>query len=133
MYHDTSVQDHLPGGRRLRLSHTTKAQHDRCDGGAAARAAMLWGESVPTSGSGRLSRRLRWPGLPGRLAAAALALAAVVSGVAGPAAPSATAAAKAVTLWCPDAIGPFSVQGTKVVGQGGKTFVSYGITVPGLL
>ena len=35
--------------------------------------------------------------------------------------------------FCPDAIGPFSVQGTKAVGQGGKTFVSYGITVPGLL
>ena len=103
---------------------------------------MLWGESVPTSGSGRFSRRLRWPGRPGqprqpgRLAAAALALTALVAGVAGvagAAAPPATAATKAVTLWCPDAMGPFSVQGTKVVGQGGKTFVSYGITVPGLL
>jgi len=94
---------------------------------------------VTTSGSGRFSRRLRRPprpGNPGRLAAAALALAALVAGVAGvagAAAPPATAATKALTLWCPDAMGPFSVQGTKVVGQGGKTFVSYGITVPGLL
>jgi Cellulase (glycosyl hydrolase family 5) len=100
---------------------------------------------VTTSGSGRFSRRLRWirpRGNPGRLAAAALALAALATGVggatgataaAGATAPPATAAAKALAPFCPDAVGPFSVQGTKVVGQGGKTFVSYGITVPGLL
>jgi hypothetical protein len=92
---------------------------------------MPWGESVTTPGSGRFSRR--WPkrrGGPRRLAAAALVLAALCTGtVAAPAG----AATRVGVVWCPDAVGPFAVQGTKVIGQNGKTFVSNGITVPGLL
>jgi hypothetical protein len=73
----------------------------------------------------------RRPRRAGRLAAAALALAALVTGAT--AAAAAPAGAGIRVAFCPDATGPFSVQGTKVVGGGGKTFVSYGITVPGLL
>jgi hypothetical protein len=49
------------------------------------------------------------------------------------AAAAAPAGAGIRVAFCPDAAGPFSVQGTKVVDGSGKTFVSYGITVPGLL
>jgi Cellulase (glycosyl hydrolase family 5) len=34
---------------------------------------------------------------------------------------------------CGNAVGPFRVQGTQVLGSGGKVFLSYGITVPGLV
>jgi hypothetical protein len=73
----------------------------------------------------------RRPRRAGPLAAAALALAALVTGAT--AAAAAPAGAGIRVAFCPDAAGPFSVQGTKVVDGGGKTFVSYGITVPGLL
>jgi hypothetical protein len=35
-------------------------------------------------------------------------------------------------LTCGKAVGPFSVSGTRVLGAGGKPFVSYGLTVAGL-
>jgi hypothetical protein len=73
----------------------------------------------------------RRPRRAGRLAAAALALAALVTGATAAAAAPASAGTR--VEFCPDAAGPFSVQGTRVVDGSGKTFVSYGITVPGLL
>jgi Cellulase (glycosyl hydrolase family 5) len=59
--------------------------------------------------------------------AAAVALAAPSAGAAGP--PAARAAAAAT---CAKAQGPFHVKGTQVIGKGGKVFIPYGITVPGL-
>ena len=55
----------------------------------------------------------------------------MVAGAAGaPAAGAATTAAAAGTP-CGKAVGPFSVHGTRVLGQGGRVFVSYGITISG--
>jgi Cellulase (glycosyl hydrolase family 5) len=68
----------------------------------------------------------RWPSL---VSVSALLLATAVSGAdAGPAASAATAPSAA----CRHATGPFHVSGTKVRGAGGRVFVPYGITVPGL-
>ena len=41
-------------------------------------------------------------------------------------------AARAASPGCLKAAGPFTVHGTRVLGQGGQPFVSYGLTVPGL-
>jgi endoglucanase len=38
----------------------------------------------------------------------------------------------AASAACRTATGPFTVSGAKVVGHGGQSFISYGITVPGL-
>jgi hypothetical protein len=59
--------------------------------------------------------------------ALALALAASATAVAMAAAPQARAQAS-----CQHATGPFRVSGTQVTGAGGKVFIPYGITVPGL-
>jgi hypothetical protein len=66
----------------------------------------------------------------GALAAAALPFSPVAQAarLAGPAVPSGRAAKSA----CPTATGPFRVDGTRVTGAHGKTFVPYGITVSGL-
>jgi Cellulase (glycosyl hydrolase family 5) len=84
----------------------------------------------------RSGRRLGWRSM---VAGPALALSAAVSvAVAGAAvAPlaHASASAKAATSSgsaCGKATGPFSVSGTRVLGAGGKPFISYGLTVPGL-
>jgi endoglucanase len=58
-------------------------------------------------------------------AGAALAIATMVG------TPTAGAATTA-DVSCGKAVGPFTVQGTQVLGQGGRVFVSYGITVSGL-
>ena len=63
-------------------------------------------------------------------AISALALAAPVSAVAAD--PAAIAAATTVSASCRHASGPFHVSGTRVLGAGGKVFIPYGITVPGL-
>jgi hypothetical protein len=63
------------------------------------------------------------------MSGAALILAGVLAGAAAPAAGAAPALAGGS---CGSAAGPFSVHGTQVLGAGGKPFVSYGITVPGL-
>jgi hypothetical protein len=60
------------------------------------------------------------------VAGAALTLVMIATG--GALAPAATAAGTS----CRTAVGPFSVHGTQVLGQGGQVFTSYGITVPGL-
>jgi hypothetical protein len=70
------------------------------------------------------------------VAGSALALAMMVAGAPGaPAAGAATTAATTTTtagMSCGKAVGPFSVHGTRVLGHGGRVFVSYGITVAGL-
>jgi hypothetical protein len=81
--------------------------------------------SVATAGSIRVGRRLGWPLAVG----AALTLAAILGGVA--AAPQAAASPHAGGS-CGKAVGPFTVEGTRVLGAGGKVFISYGTTVPGL-
>jgi hypothetical protein len=86
------------------------------------------------AGLGRVRTRLGWRGV---VAGSALMLAAVLVGAApaGDAAAAArptTAARTAATVSCGKAAGPFSVSGTQVLGAGGKPFVSYGLTVPGL-
>jgi Cellulase (glycosyl hydrolase family 5) len=71
---------------------------------------------------------------------ATIALAVLAVGTAAPsavaAAPQAAAAAHqaraAASGACRTATGPFTVSGTQVLGRGGRPFVSYGITVPGL-
>jgi hypothetical protein len=63
---------------------------------------------------------------------ALLAAAAAVLAAGGLGAPSA-AAAMASTVSCATATGPFTVSGTRVLGAGGQVFVSYGITIPGLV
>jgi hypothetical protein len=60
---------------------------------------------------------------------AALALAATLGGSAAPAAGGVRPPASAS---CGNAVGPFTVHGTQVLGAGGKVFVSYGTTVSGL-
>ena len=59
----------------------------------------------------------------------ALALAATLN---GSAAPAAEAVRPPASPSCGNAVGPFTVHGTTVLGAGGATFVSYGITVSGL-
>ena len=51
--------------------------------------------------------------------------------LAGPVGPAA-AAVRSAAMACGKAVGPFSVNGTRVLGASGKPFISYGITVPGL-
>jgi len=80
---------------------------------------------VATAGLARTGLRLGWP----LAAGAALALATILSGAA--AAPLAAASPRAGGS-CGKAVGPFTVQGTRVLGAGGKVFISYGTTVPGL-
>ena len=71
--------------------------------------------------------RMRWRS--GTVLALALSLAALaIVGTAPPAA----ARARTAGLVCQKAAGPFTVHGTQVLGQGGRPFVSYGLTVPGL-
>ncbi len=100
------------------------------------------------AGSARAGRRRRWPGGLRAVAGTALAVAAIVAGTATAQAAGAQAAgaqaagaqaagaqaagAQAGSTSCGTATGPFSVHGVQVLGQGGKPFVSYGITVPGL-
>jgi Cellulase (glycosyl hydrolase family 5) len=74
----------------------------------------------------RSGRGLSW----GVVVGSVLLLATVVTGVA--ATPRAGAATTATSPSCGKAVGPFSVHGAHVLGRGGKVFVSYGITVPGL-
>jgi Cellulase (glycosyl hydrolase family 5) len=65
----------------------------------------------------------------------ALILATILTVSAAPAAgaaPTPGAASARVSASCGKAAGPFTVHGTRVLGAGGKAFVSYGITVPGL-
>jgi hypothetical protein len=100
----------------------------------------------------RVGKRFGWRGVA---ADAALLLTAGMAGVAGvAAAPAAVAAPTGVGTAtggvsgggavtgqtaatsgapaCGKAVGPFSVSGTQVLGAGGKPFISYGLTVPGL-
>lgn len=103
-----------------------------------------WRDSV-TAGWARAGRRTGWSRVALRLgqprAGARLCWRAVVAGlaltlIAMPTGASAEhpvrVARTAAGPSCGRAVGPFSVQGTHVVGQGGKVFVSYGLTVPGL-
>jgi Cellulase (glycosyl hydrolase family 5) len=84
-----------------------------------------------TMGWARARGRLGWLGA---VAALAMALAtgsgapagALVPAPRGPDAPGPAAGS------CGTAAGPFTVQGTQVLGGDGQAFVSYGITVPGL-
>jgi len=80
---------------------------------------------VATAGLARVGRRRGWP----LAAGAALTLVTILSGAA--ATPPAAASPRAGGS-CGKAVGPFTVQGTRVLGAGGKAFVSYGTTVPGL-
>jgi len=81
---------------------------------------------VTTARWARVGARLGWPSIA---IGAVLALAAMLS---GSAAPAAEAVRPPVTPSCGNAVGPFTVRGTKVLGAGGATFVSYGTTVSGL-
>ncbi len=74
----------------------------------------------------RVGRGLGWPSM---VIGAALALAMTLS---GSAAPAAEAVRPPAIPSCGNAVGPFTVHGTKVLGAGGATFVSYGTTVSGL-
>src|SRR5580693_1000526 len=125
MYHQIAGHDHLLGGRELRLSlHAGLARPCAPSRAGRSRGSTTpWGESV----TGPFSHPRR-PRRAGRLAAAALALAALVSGATAAAAAAAAPAGAGIRVaFCPDAAGPFSVQGTRVVDGSGKTFVSYGI------
>jgi hypothetical protein len=89
----------------------------------------------------RVGRGLGWRGV---VAGSAVAAAAAVggataadaahAGVGAPVGPAAAgnATASSVAAACGKAVGPFSVNGTRVLGADAKPFVSYGITVPGL-
>jgi hypothetical protein len=83
---------------------------------------------VTTARWARAGRRPGWP-LVAIGSALALALAAIVT---GSAAPNAGAAPAQPGSSCGRATGPFTVHGAQVLGAGGKPFVSYGVTVPGL-
>jgi len=74
----------------------------------------------------RVGRGLGWLFM---VIGAALALAAMLG---GSAAPAARAAGAPASRSCGRATGPFTVHGTRVLGAGGKVFVSYGTTVAGL-
>jgi Cellulase (glycosyl hydrolase family 5) len=82
---------------------------------------------------GRGLGRIRWSVMVIG-AALLMVLAATLGGSAAPAAaaPAAGAVRPPVTPSCGTAVGPFSVHGTKVLGAGNATFVSYGTTVSGL-
>jgi len=71
------------------------------------------------------SARAGWRGV---VAGSALTLVTVVAAAAGG---SGAGAATTADMPCGRAVGPFSVHGTQVLGQGGQVFVSYGITVSG--
>lgn len=73
----------------------------------------------------------RWHGV---LAGAGLVGLAAAAALSAPAAGAAglRGAPAAATLACRKAQGPFRVRGTRVIGKGGKAFIPYGITVPGL-
>jgi Cellulase (glycosyl hydrolase family 5) len=89
---------------------------------------------VTTAGRPRAGRRIGWPRAGRRIgwpAAAGLALT-LAAAVTGAAAAPAGAVTRVVGTSCGKAVGPFTVHGTQVLGQGGTLFVSYGITVPGL-
>ncbi|HEY6295756.1 MAG TPA: cellulase family glycosylhydrolase [Streptosporangiaceae bacterium] len=81
---------------------------------------------MTTAGWVPANRRLGWLAV---LAGSVLMLAAVLAGSAAPVAGAASAPASPS---CGRATGPFTVHGTKVLGGGGKAFVSYGTTVAGL-
>ena len=72
----------------------------------------------------RVGRGLGWPSM---VIGAALAITLSAS-----AAPAAEAVRPPATPSCGNAVGPFTVHGTRVLGAGGATFVSYGTTVSGL-
>ena len=76
----------------------------------------------------RFTRRFSWRGLASgaALAAAAVAVPAVIM----PLGDTGTAAARPSS--CGRAVGPFTVQGTKVLAKNGSVFISYGMTVSGL-
>jgi cellulase (glycosyl hydrolase family 5) len=87
--------------------------------------------------SARACGRAGWLGtIIGAAVALAVALAgaaALPAGATAPAsAPWAPTAPKAAAGPCGTAAGPFTVQGTGVLGGDGKAFVAYGTTVPGL-
>ena len=84
-----------------------------------------WRSLLRTAGSARAARRLG-----GQVAVAGLVIAAAVIGTG--AAPSAGAVIATRSASCGKAAGPFSVRGSRVLDGSGRTFVSYGITVPGL-
>jgi Cellulase (glycosyl hydrolase family 5) len=86
---------------------------------------------VRMTGSGRAARLLSWRGV---IAGSALTLATVAAAAGAAGAPAAKAATTAPrdTTPCTSAVGPFSVHGTQVLGQGGQVFVSYGITIADL-
>jgi hypothetical protein len=81
---------------------------------------------VTTARLVRAGRRLGWPPV---VIGSALVLAAIFTGSVTPDAGAAPAQASGS---CGQVAGPFTVHGTQVLGAGGKAFVSYGITVPGL-
>jgi hypothetical protein len=83
---------------------------------------------VKRAGSARAGRWLRGRGV---VAGSVLTLAAMLAGV-PPAAAAVVSAARAAGTPRARAIGPFSVDGTQVLGSRRQVFVSYGITVPGL-
>ena len=93
----------------------------------------------------RLARVGRGIGWRGVVAGSAVAVAAAVGGATaadaapvgagapiGLAAAAGNAAASSAATACHKAVGPFSVNGTRVLSASEKPFVSYGITVPGL-
>jgi hypothetical protein len=81
----------------------------------------------------RARSRAGWLGAVAALAVALAGAAAPPAGAGAPgSAPWAPTAPKAAAGACGTASGPFTVQGTQVLGAGGQAFVSYGITVPGL-
>jgi hypothetical protein len=82
--------------------------------------------SVTTARLVRAGRRFGWGPV---VAGSALVVATIFT---GSAAPNAGAAPAQPAASCGKAVGPFTVQGTRVVGAGGKVFISYGITVSGL-
>jgi Cellulase (glycosyl hydrolase family 5) len=85
----------------------------------------------------RMAVSARARGQLGRLGAGAALAVTLATGSGFPANASAPAAfgpagPKAAAGSCGTASGPFTVQGTQVLGGDGQAFVSYGITVPGL-
>ncbi len=81
---------------------------------------------MTTAGWSRAGRRTGWHPV---VAGLALTLATILSAAATP---RADAAPTPAGRSCGKAVGPFSVDGTQVLGPDGKAFVSYGVTVPGL-
>ena len=87
----------------------------------------------------RVGRGLGWRGvIAGSAVAVAVAVTGAMAGNAALAAPGGSAGAtgnataRSAAAGCGKAVGPISVNGTRVLGAGEKPFVSYGITVPGL-